>query len=226
MKLSLDRSLTSYAKVQHWVGNWIRNREFQLRRNGIALREYLDIGCGRNVHAGFINVDYLWHPGVDVCWDITQGLPFPDGSMKGVFTEHCLEHFDLAIAYRILKECSRVLAPGGRLRIVVPDGGMYLQRYHERLTGKSSVRFPFEDRESFDGLYAPILSVNRIFYQDRNSIFGHRCMYDLALLKLLLSRLGFQTVEQAAFRQGRDPMLLIDTESRQCESLYVEGVLA
>jgi hypothetical protein len=48
-------------------------------------------------------------------------------------------------------------------------------------------------------------------------------MYDFRLLERLLSRAGFNSVQKVDFLQGRDPTLLIDSESRRCESLYVEA---
>ena len=48
-------------------------------------------------------------------------------------------------------------------------------------------------------------------------------MYDFQLLKLLLDRLGFESARKVNFREGRDPILLIDSESRRSESLYVEA---
>jgi predicted SAM-dependent methyltransferase len=222
-KISWSRPLTSYAKVQHCVGHLVRNRTFQLRKERIRNLRYVDIGCGRNVHKDFINIDYLWHPEVDVCWDVKQGIPFPKSSMKGVFVEHCLEHFSLPVAFAVLKECWRVLAPGGLLRIIVPDAELYLELYHKQRHGDENALFPFQESESFNDMFSPIMSVNRVFYQDRDSPSGHRFMYDFQLLKLLLHRLGFASARKVNFREGRDPILLIDSESRRSESLYVEA---
>ena len=59
----------------------------------------LDVGCGPNANTQNINLDYEWRPGIDVCCDITKGLPFQNGYVAGVFTEHCIEHirFDDAL---------------------------------------------------------------------------------------------------------------------------------
>ena len=217
------RPLTSYAKVQTWVGTLIRNRKFQLKRKKILSTPYLDLGCGQNFHENLINLDYLWHPRVDVCWDIQKGIPFANGSLKGIFSEHCFEHFPMETAFFLMKECRRVLVLGGILRIVVPDAGMYLDRYHERSKGIGNQKFPFEERESFHDSYTPMLSVNRIFYQDREQAFGHRTMYDHELLRLLLIKAGFTNVEKRSFREGVDQALLVDSENRRSESLYVEA---
>jgi predicted SAM-dependent methyltransferase len=217
------RPITSYAKVQALAGSLLRNRLFQLRRSRIQGLQYLDIGCGRNTHSKMINLDYLWHLGVDVCWDVTRGIPLASGSMRGIFTEHCLEHFSLPVAANILRECRRVLVPGGLLRIVVPDGELYLKTYNRQMEGDISIEFPFQQQESFDGIHSPILSVNRIFYQDRDSDHGHHFIYDFRFLTELLHYCGFTSVTRRSFGIGKDPALLIDAESRAVESLYVEA---
>lgn len=212
LQLRAKRSVISYAKVQALAGLLLRNRSFQLRRSRVQGLQYLDVGCGRNTNPRMINLDYLWHPGVDVCWDITRGIPFASGSMRGIFTEHCLEHFSLPIAVNILRECHRVLAPGGLLRIVVPDGELYLKTYNRQTEGDISVEFPFQRQESFEIIDSPILSVNRIFYQDNDLPHGHRFIYDFHFLAQLLRYCGFTSVARQSYGVGADPTLLIDSE--------------
>jgi len=221
--ISPRRRLTSYAKVQSIVGRLIRNRRFQLRRARVRSGAYLDVGCGLNSHEGVINLDFLWHPGVDVCWDIARGLPFADGSLRGVFSEHCLEHFPLPAAQELLREIRRVLAPGGTARVIVPDGELYLRTYVQQLAGDASRRFPYQEHEQTNASWSPMVSVNRVFYQNRDSLFGHRTIFDFQLLELLLKECGFDHVARCRFGAGADPRLLIDTPARQCESLYVEA---
>ena len=221
--LSFGRPLTSYAKTQAWIGTLIRNRKFQLKRPRVLASKYLDIGCGPNAHDDFINLDFLWHPQVDVCWDISRGLPFADGSLQGVFSEHCLEHFPLPAAINLLREIRRVLAPQGIARIVVPDGELYLRTYAQHLNGDSHGRFPYQANDPCQEIWTPILSVNRIFYQDRDSLYGHRTIFDFQLLQTVLQHCGFKHTERRVFRQGTDPRLLIDTPSREPESLYIEA---
>jgi predicted SAM-dependent methyltransferase len=221
--ISLRRPLTSYAKVQTLIGRLIRNRRFQLDRPRVRGGTHLDIGCGLNSHPELINLDYLWHPGVDVCWDITRGLPFADASLRGVFSEHCLEHFPLPTARTLLKEIRRVLAPDGTARIIVPDGELYLRTYVQQLGGDNSRTFPYQKEEQARDLWSPMVSVNRIFYQDRESLFGHRTIFDFQLLALLLREAGFTRVARRDYQAGTDARLLVDTAARQVESLYVEA---
>jgi predicted SAM-dependent methyltransferase len=222
-QISLRRPLTSYAKVQALVGWLIRGRPFQLRSPRVTSKQYLDVGCGPNTHEGFINLEYRWHPGIDLCWDVTRGIPLPDHSLRGIFSEHCLEHFPLPTVYSLLHEFKRLLAPGGTVRIIVPDAELYFDIYDRKRRGDGGAVFPYEEHDSFQGIYSPLLSVNRIYYTDRHSPAGHRCMFDHALTSALLTAAGFRDVRRESFRKGRDPGLLIDTESRAVESLYVEA---
>jgi len=222
---AFTRPITSYAKFRACASRMLRNRAFQLRRPRVRQLRYLNVGCGWNTDPRFINVDALWHSGIDVCWDISRGLPFASASMRGLFTEHCLEHFSMPGVVRFLAECRRVLAPGCTLRVVVPDAELYLRAYCALPDG-GGPRFPYPNDALFEGIHAPLLAVNRVFYQDRESPTGHRCMFDYALLEALLLRCGFDAVRRCAFRDGADATLLIDTRSRAQESLYVEACAA
>jgi predicted SAM-dependent methyltransferase len=222
--ISPGRNFFSYAKVQALVGKLIRNRGSQLRSKRVLDKIYLDIGCGPNTHPNFVNLDYRWHPGIDLCWDITSGLPFADGSMKGVFSEHCFEHFTLATALGIFREIRRILAPGGTLRVVVPDAELYLRAYVSHMNGNATNKFPFEEEERLQATWTPLQSVNRVFYQDRESPFGHQTMYDFLMLEKLLAECGFSSVTRCEFGTGRDAALLVDSGERRVESLYVEAM--
>lgn len=223
--ISLQRSIWSYSRVQALVSALRRNRRWQLRRPGLAGKRYVNVGCGPNVHPDFINVEYQWLPGVDLCWDLTRGLPLATGSVQGVYTEHCLEHFSLPAARALVAEFFRVARPGSVVRVVVPDAGLYLDTYRRKMDGDATAKFPFEDAvHARDRLVSPMVDVNAIFYTDRDSPAGHRCLFDFALLAELLGSVGFTEVTRCSFRAGRDPKLLIDSPGRQIESLYVEAV--
>lgn len=73
----------------------------------------LNLGCGTNVLSGWENHD------ADV--DLRHPLPWQDHVANFVLLEHTLEHFNCAVGYAILEECFRVMAPGGVLRVCVPD---------------------------------------------------------------------------------------------------------
>ena len=87
----------------------------------------MHVGCGGHELPGWINVDN--HP-APLAINLDWGLPLPTGSARYVFVAHLLEHlFHPAQSSRLLAEIRRVLAPGGIVRIVVPDIEKYLRAY-------------------------------------------------------------------------------------------------
>ena len=81
----------------------------------------VNVGCGRQVHPAWCNLDLTASaPGV-IEHDLRQGLPFDDRSCDAVYHSHVLEHLQPEQAAKLLAECFRVLKPGGTLRIAVPD---------------------------------------------------------------------------------------------------------
>lgn len=82
----------------------------------------LHLGCGNKIVPGFINVDKLHLPGVDVQWDLNN-LPWPweDASVCEIIANHVVEHLSCGLV-AFMDEAWRLLMPGGTLYIEVPDG--------------------------------------------------------------------------------------------------------
>ncbi len=57
--------------------------------------------------------------------DAVRRIPEPDASVDALYTSHMIEHLDRGEVRAFLAEARRVLAPGGVIRIAVPD-----IRYH------------------------------------------------------------------------------------------------
>lgn len=87
----------------------------------------LNLGGRENSHPspgyeGFVAVDlYPATTGWNVSHDLRTPLPLPAGSVARIHTEDFLEHIRPSEIVDLLRECRRVLVPGGRLRIACPD---------------------------------------------------------------------------------------------------------
>ncbi len=169
----------------------------------------LELGAGGRRKAGWTSMD--WNPGNDLRADITKPLPFPENSVERIYSSHTFEHFSYPHPMLdVLRECLRVLVPGGRLDICVPDASIYLKGY--------------ASDDGFDAdawcVYKPALHglskidcVNYMAYMNGE----HRHMFDAENLVVVLRRGGFA---DGALR-GFDPEL--DVPERSFESLYAGG---
>lgn len=218
-KISFKRSLNNYSKVRFFYSNIIRNRLIQKQINNFNHKDYLNVGCGSNINSKFINLDYNWLPGIDLCWDLTKGIPINNNSLLGIYTEHCLEHISFEETKQALYNFFYLLKPGGTLRVIVPDAEIYLDAY-QQTKGNNNTSFPY-------GLSAhnipknevtPMIVVNSIFRGHE-----HQFAYDYLTLENMFKKQGFIKIQKESFCHGRDKQLLIDSQHRACESLYIEA---
>jgi predicted SAM-dependent methyltransferase len=80
----------------------------------------LDIGCGAKLEDGYTGVDaYVTGPGIvnAPMW----ALPYDDDTVEEIRSSHALEHVAKRMVPVTLLEWRRVLIPGGRLLLFVPD---------------------------------------------------------------------------------------------------------
>jgi predicted SAM-dependent methyltransferase len=100
----------------------------------------LNIGCGATFHPDWVNLDTAPASPAVRRHDIGSGLPFADGHFSAVYASHVLEHFDPEDGKRLLRDCLRVLEPGGIARIVVPDLEAIARSYLECLEAAPASR--------------------------------------------------------------------------------------
>jgi predicted SAM-dependent methyltransferase len=81
----------------------------------------LNLGCGSNFHSEWRNIDFISHSTSVIQHDLRKGIPYEDDFFDVVYHSHILEHFTKDEALRFIKECYRVLIPGGTIRVAVPD---------------------------------------------------------------------------------------------------------
>lgn len=219
-RLSLLRSPLDYTKVQAVIGGIIRGRAVFANRKEPGL--IIDVGCGPNRQPENINIDYFWSPGIDVCADATKGIPLPDNYARAAFTEHCLEHVPHPAGLAMMKEIARILKPGSRVRVVVPDLEIYFAEYAKARAGEA-YSMPYAQNLpgspwSIPNLRTAAQSVNHIMHGH-----GHQFIYDFETLAGLMEMAGFTEIERKSFGEGTPELARLDTPSRVLESLYVEA---
>jgi predicted SAM-dependent methyltransferase len=166
----------------------------------------LNLGSGQEPLDGFVNIDFVGAP-VDLAWHLGDGVPFADGTVDAVLSEHVLEHLTLPQAQGVLHEAFRVLRPGGALRVSVPDAGLLLRSYAGTSDNDWALQFPTR-----------MLAVDALFYEN-----DHRTMYDNTLMIALFEIAGFAEVAERVSGESRIAPIS-GHPSRISGSLYVEGV--
>jgi len=193
-----------------------------LRRENFGKSSYLrnctgvkvNLACGSLIRDGWVNVDLYPGPGA-FYMDVVQGMPFADGAVVHIHCEHFLEHLSFDQAERFLAECHRVLAPGGTLRIILPDAGKYISAY-----SRNDAEF-FQQLRFLGGsvrpLDTPIQVINQMFRMGGD----HKFAWDFATLSRSASKAGFTEIKPSFFGDV-PPDLAIDgtDEWRMIESLY------
>ena len=194
----------------------------QLRELGVdagtrGLR--LHIGCGKGHLPGWINIDV--HP-APLALNVLRGLPFADGAATHVFVSHLLEHlYYPRDVQAFLAELRRVLAPGGIVRIVVPDIQQCIEAYTNR------------DREFFASRREtwPWWPENPTRLEDFLAYAGagpepaylfeaHKYGYDFETLERVLAAAGFTAVTPSTYMASAHPELRVDDISAVARAMY------
>ena len=120
--------------------------------------------------------------------DACRPLPHATGSVDAIYTSHMLEHLFREDAETFLRECHRVLRPGGVLRLAVPDLALDVKQYLEH-----------GDADQFlAGLEFDLAKPRGLGERLRRALVGgrgHRWQYDRRSLATLAAECGFIDIE-------------------------------
>jgi predicted SAM-dependent methyltransferase len=169
----------------------------------------VQLGAGSSRLKGWLNTDI--EPGDGLAYlDATQRFPFEDGSIHYIFSEHVIEHLSYEEGKLMVAESLRVLVPGGRMRISTPDLTRFLELFDKNPSPqvKSYIqgKLGWHNWPREPNAAAIILNLQM-------SSWGHKFMYDVETLGGVLTRAGFQNVQEFEENISNDPHLR-DLEER------------
>jgi len=79
----------------------------------------INLGCGKDIREGWVNVDRVKIDGVDIVHDLNKfPYPFKSNSADYISMKHILEHLD--DIPKVMEEIHRILKPYGKVEIIVP----------------------------------------------------------------------------------------------------------
>jgi predicted SAM-dependent methyltransferase len=140
-----------------------------------------------------------------------------------VYSSHFLEHLTRREASKIVKDCFRVLKPGGWIRLVCPDLRILARKYLEGDIGYPLFNVWPKAQLSEAFIESLCLVDNRsILAKFLSPGFSHLYMYDFDSIAELLSECGFPVTNVCCFREGATPDI-DKLDNRPDESLFVEA---
>ena len=183
-----------------------------------AAESKLHLGAGPVLLDGWLNTDKYPASSRIAYVDTTKRFPFARDTFEYVFSEHMIEHMSWQAGARMLKECHRVLVPGGIARIATPDLGKIVGLYGHSGDPDSERYIALVTDTFLKGIggYKASFVINNGF---RN--WGHQFLYDRDLLGLALRRAGFEEIR--FFTMGEsDEAALRRIESRLGENRRID----
>ena len=212
---------TSYARL-------IRGGKINRYLSSHKIRK-LQIGSGKNILEGWLNTDI--NPGRDsssVFLDAAKRFPFKDGIFDYVFCEHMIEHMEYKEGLRMLRECFRILKPGGKIRISTPDMRFLIEVYSPRKTElqKKYISWAMDSFMPEMEIKEDVFVINNFF-----RAWGHKFIYDFKVLQKMMNSVGFTDVSPEKIGKSDDKNLSgleshgrnIGHEFNLLETLVVEG---
>lgn len=200
--------LTSEVKdtIRHSIG-LVESRKFADKR-GLKL----NLACGDTLKKNWINID-MYNKSADLPLDLRKDFPFKTGSVAEIYCEAFFEHLDYPYdAMHFLFECLRVLAPGGKVTIGIPDTEWPIKSY---VKGYTSKYFTISKSKRWHPKHytTKMEHINYHFRQDGE----HKYAYDYELMTKVLKDAGFVKIKKRDFDPKSDKI------SRYPGILYVEG---
>jgi predicted SAM-dependent methyltransferase len=175
----------------------------------------LHIGCGNIYFPGWVNID-ISAPKADQKIDIRRGFPFGEGTVSHIYCEHFIEHLDQQEGYNFIKECFRVLAPAGVLRLATFDLDQVL--IDCRPDNPNWKKDSFAVELGLGHIQTRAEHLNTGFHA-----WGHKYLYNYEEFERLLKVGGFTNYKKCKIYES-DHDELKNRESRFNSHLIIEGI--
>jgi predicted SAM-dependent methyltransferase len=168
-----------------------RRRKFRSYLRNKPLKK-LQLGTSNSPMAGWLNTDLLPTGRKIAYLDATRRFPFNDDTFDYVYSEHMIEHIEHESAVFMLRECFRVLKPGGKIRISTPDLKVYTGLHSKEKTASQNHYIEWVTHR-----FMPEVDYCKEVFVINNAFraWGHQFLYDRETLNATMTRIGFEDIQ-------------------------------
>ena len=219
------RGLNGDIRRLSWIAG--RKGKFKAYLETHQVRK-LQLGASNNILDGWLNTDISRNHRSVVYLNAIQQFPFGNNTFDYIMAEHMIEHVDYQAAQHMLRECYRVLKPGGRVRFATPDLTVLLALHSSEKTETQKRYMEWATSQFLPGVQncQDVFIINNFF-----RAWGHCFLYDQKTLLHALEDSGFKDVKFYRAGCSEDPVLRnleshgreITEEMNQFETTVAEG---
>ena len=168
----------------------------------------LELGSEKKGENGFTTIDYM---NGDIRHNLLKAIPLENSIVDEIYSSHTLEHFSFNDIIFIIHECRRILKPGGKLKICVPNAKLYIESY---INNKN-----FSEKKNW---YKPAITDTGSYIDQLNYVAylngQHKFLFDNQNLVNILKMCGFKNANLRDFEKE------VDRQDRDYESIYALAI--
>jgi len=166
----------------------------------------VQVGAGTGNLPGWLNTDI--EPTENQAYlDATKPLPFIDGSVHYIFGEHVIEHVSYEDAVLFLKESHRVLAPGGKIRMVTPNLLQFVALLDPKTPEQKQVIDQYIPKKLDFHFWPNTPDPACYIINNEMRSWGHQFVYTPTMLRASFERAGFTQIRQYTAGETDDAVL-------------------
>jgi predicted SAM-dependent methyltransferase len=188
----------------------------------------IHLGCGADIKTGWVNLDLrlveltpqtddLSSDTLFINYDLRLGLPLAENSCSFIYSSHFFEHLEYEDALRLLRDCYRVLQPGGVFRACLPNFKGLFEAYVRGDHAYMNVVNVLDVYPEIEPGTEMLVDYVNYGAHDHGA---HKWIMDFDKVSVLLRRIGYGTVAESSFQVGMD----LKMEVRRLYSFYVEAI--
>jgi predicted SAM-dependent methyltransferase len=177
--------------IRKLYGFLIRHRQIRryFRNNQV---KKLQLGTSNSPIVGWLNTDIVPTSRQVAYLDATSRFPFKDNTVDYIFSEHMIEHIEYESALAMLRECCRVLKPGGKIRMSTPDLRVLAGLLFNEKTAARNFYVDWMTKKFLPDATSckEVFLINNAF-----RAWGHQFLYDRITIEMTMKKAGFKNIK-------------------------------